>query len=770
MKGFKAFPLLGLAIILCVLLMTSCGGKIPANGPGALNILNMSPLPTGAEGDPYQQTIQATGGVQPYTWSLDSGTLPPGFTFNSSGVLSGTPPAGSSSANPYSFTVRVTDSQSPTKAYNTQTFNLTINSPLAFTTSSLSGGVIGVKYTGTVGPATGGINCEPPQTSPCYTYTLAPGSGPLPAGLTLDPDGTKCATTTMSSTPGEICGKPTGPVGTYPFSVQVTDGFPMTATANFSITITGQLQGGNVFSFNGYDQQGKAFFMTGSFVTDGGGNILSGVFDRNGNDSTGVVTNVMIMPGSGGNSQCPGATGPPSGTGSVYCVGRPGVTNGSNLGTLVIASSLGTYSFSVSVSLTGDSSIILADPNNPGAWGSGVLRAQGSLTGITLASSNFAFGSFGVDGSGNRYGAAGFFITDANGNISSTSCSTPPCGEADVNDNGNVQAKVALIGSVSSVDFTTGRGTATFTIGSTKLDYAFYVVSGKPSSTLAAVQTDPVSGSVPVTLVSIAQRQAAAGGGFTNLALNATRGNSTNGVVFELNAVSNSAPDISLGLGNFDGQGNVTSYTFDENNGGTLTTPTQNNYTGTYSVDSTNLLSGRVTVNLTGVTYQPVWYLLTFNTGFVIGTDPSVTSGTFEPQVVNQPIYIVALRNNFYGGTSNPVLRSVTNQVDAVVANPPPPPGMGTGTYAVLFDSSGTAGIMMNQTFIGSFCISESSTCPSVQEGQSPIGRFLINGSNGNPADVLYLVSSGTAGITGLSTKNVTLNAGANPSLSVIVP
>ena len=76
------------------------------------------------------------------------------------------------------------------------------------------------------------------------------------------------------------------------------------------------------------------------------------------------------------NGQCPDC-GRQTGTGSVYCVGRSGVTNGTNLGTIVIASALGTYSFSVSVSLVNDSRIILADPNNPGMWGSGVLKFQG---------------------------------------------------------------------------------------------------------------------------------------------------------------------------------------------------------------------------------------------------------------------------------------------------------------------------------------------------------------------------------------------------------
>ena len=99
--------------------------------------------------------------------------------------------------------------------------------------------------------------------------------------------------------------------------------------------------------------------MVGSFVADGNGNITSGVFDRNGNDSIGAMTNVAMTPGTGANGQCPIPSGA---TGSVYCVGRPGVTNGDNLGTIVIASALGTYSFSVSVSLVADSRLFWPIP------------------------------------------------------------------------------------------------------------------------------------------------------------------------------------------------------------------------------------------------------------------------------------------------------------------------------------------------------------------------------------------------------------------------
>ena len=114
----------------------------------------------------------------------------------------------------------------------------------------------------------------------------------MPAGLTLKADGT-------------INGTPTGPAGTFSFTVQVTDSFPTTATANFSITVTGKIQGNYAFSFNGYNQQGQAFYIVGSLVADGSGNITSGVFDRNGNDAIGPMTNVAITRGTGANGQCP---------------------------------------------------------------------------------------------------------------------------------------------------------------------------------------------------------------------------------------------------------------------------------------------------------------------------------------------------------------------------------------------------------------------------------------------------------------------------------
>ena len=58
-------------------------------------------LPLGERGVVYNQTLNAEGTIQ-ITWSLYSGSLPPGLTLYSSGLISGTPTL----KGEFSFTVR----------------------------------------------------------------------------------------------------------------------------------------------------------------------------------------------------------------------------------------------------------------------------------------------------------------------------------------------------------------------------------------------------------------------------------------------------------------------------------------------------------------------------------------------------------------------------------------------------------------------------------------------------------------------------------------
>ena len=80
-------------------------------------------LPNGTVGAPYSFTLAATGGSAPYTWSETSGgSLPPGLSLSSAGVLSGTPTAGGT-YGPYVFTVTDTNSKTAASAGLSITIN-----------------------------------------------------------------------------------------------------------------------------------------------------------------------------------------------------------------------------------------------------------------------------------------------------------------------------------------------------------------------------------------------------------------------------------------------------------------------------------------------------------------------------------------------------------------------------------------------------------------------------------------------------------------------
>ena len=99
---------------------------IAAAAPSPLTITTTS-LPTGAVGMPYNptvlQTLQATGGTTPYTWSVMP-ALPAPLTLNTStGEITGTPSAISNAMH----TFTVTDLTLPTNLENSITLILQIN-------------------------------------------------------------------------------------------------------------------------------------------------------------------------------------------------------------------------------------------------------------------------------------------------------------------------------------------------------------------------------------------------------------------------------------------------------------------------------------------------------------------------------------------------------------------------------------------------------------------------------------------------------------------
>jgi hypothetical protein len=102
------------------------GGSSPLflSGVPALGLTGLT-LPTATTGDAYTASLSATGGTGNGTWSVTSGSLPPGLNLNAStGVISGTP----STATTSTFTIGLSDNGPPLQTTSAN-FSITVDAP-----------------------------------------------------------------------------------------------------------------------------------------------------------------------------------------------------------------------------------------------------------------------------------------------------------------------------------------------------------------------------------------------------------------------------------------------------------------------------------------------------------------------------------------------------------------------------------------------------------------------------------------------------------------
>ncbi len=385
---------------------------------------------------------------------------------------------------------------------------------------------------------------------------LTPSSANVPAGGSFQFSATynnlpTAATWTATSSSGGNIGSidstglfkapdfpPPGGSVTITASVTPAGGTTQTATATAVITYSDEsLSGPYAFSYTGNDQLGF-MAVAGSFVADGNGHIISGVEDE---DSfvTGILTQVII-----------------NGNSSTYTVGSDG------RGTALITTPQGVQTW-VFVLTTNQHALLTRF--NASASGGGTIDQQ-SLSALTnsvsLLSGPYVFSASGTDTHHDPIAFAGAFSPNGSGTIPDTNSIL------DVNDNGISGGTVTLKDDSLSGTYEfdpafpgTGRGTLTLTSATTgSLEYAFYVLSTAQNGVNENIVTQ-------IHLVEIDGTGAASAGDIFAAASSPSLANAT--YVFTGGGNSSAGPYADGGAFVTNGNGVVSSGTFDVNNAGT---------------------------------------------------------------------------------------------------------------------------------------------------------------------------------------------------------
>ena len=264
-------------------------------------------LPNGTVDTAYRQSLQATGGIPPYSWSISSGNLPTWASFTPQGSISGFPNA-AATAN---FTVQVADSESPALTA-TQALAITVNTATGANDSELKGhyaflfsgfddatsspiAVAGSFTADGAGNLTDGLEdlneASGPSLNVPFTGTYSIGADNRGAFTINSSTGAKTYACAVGAINGGVASNgrfiefddasgTNGQRGSGILRLQDPTAFSL-----------GSFVGPYAFGFVGQDSAGNRSAMVGSLIADGSGKVTSGLADQN---VAGVATNPSL--------------------------------------------------------------------------------------------------------------------------------------------------------------------------------------------------------------------------------------------------------------------------------------------------------------------------------------------------------------------------------------------------------------------------------------------------------------------------------------------
>ena len=364
LKFFKTFFVVSPALLI---VLAGCGGvPNPMGSTSNSNITLSSAMPArfaSAVGSKIQYANEATGGVAPYYWEVQSGTLPPGLTLSSTtGTVAGT----LTTAGNYTFLLGVRDSKGHAIG---KPVSASVGSGPAITTTILPAAVISKPYSVTL-QSTGG-------TAP-LTWSLS--SGNLPSGLTLSSTGTIAGTPAVS--------------GNFPVTVQVKDSTKLSSTASYQLTLVAPLAITQPIPASVTTTVGASVSLP-TVVTGGSGNysfsVMSGTLPAGLTlSNTGTVTGTASSKGTSSFAVQVADAGPVqqmASESSTVVVNPPSA--GPSITTTSLPASVISKPYSATLQATGGTAPLTWSVT-AGSLPSGLsLSASGSISGTPAVSGNF---------------------------------------------------------------------------------------------------------------------------------------------------------------------------------------------------------------------------------------------------------------------------------------------------------------------------------------------------------------------------------------------